>query len=219
MQRQKQQPSGNDSQDVLVWYTQRLRQGVWFQKVTLGAGILFLGGIFYFFAQAKYGESRFVNLFMTFWLVVIVLCLSLGVLRVLRRSLIDQTLRELQEKQLLASAEWPQTLPTLIGLMEQIGGWPSNDELWLWWWQKSQPILVRWLPRLQPGELGSNECRTLRTLLRFNQLYEGLQVAILLALGTARDEKARRIANQLFRRTPHERVREAALECLRAVDN
>ncbi|MCX6369261.1 MAG: hypothetical protein NTX57_21510 [Armatimonadetes bacterium] len=72
-------------------------------------------------------------------------------------------------------------------MLEQIGGWPSNEPLWLWWWRTSQPILIRWLPRLQPGELGARECRTLRRLLGFNQLYEDLQVAILLALGTARD--------------------------------
>jgi hypothetical protein len=114
---------------------------------------------------------------------------------------------------LFAHASWPQSLRPLLSLMEQTG-WLQKPELWLWWWGGTYPILIRWLPRLQAGELGSSECRTLRKLLHLNPQYEDLQVAILLALGTARDAKARRVATKLLQHSPQERVREAARDCL-----
>jgi hypothetical protein len=208
---QRQQLPNSAISNVLARYSQRLGQVVWCQKITLVIGITFLGVVFSLLARIEHDGLRFVNLFLDLWLIAIVVGLGL---KALRRFLIVRTLHELRDRQLLANAEWPQALPKLIALLEQVGGWPSNEPLWLWWWRTSQPILIRWLPRLQHGELGSRDCRTLRRLLGLSQLYEDLQVAILLALGTAGDKKARRVATKLLRRSSHERVREAARECL-----
>lgn len=128
----------------------------------------------------------------------------------------ERMIEQVRDQQLITRGHWPDEMPTLLALMEQTG-WPRDDELRLWWWGETYPILVRWLPRLQPSELGTNECRTLRKLLRLNHQYEDLQVAILLALGTVRDAKAQRVATKLLQRSPHERVREAAQDCLKAL--
>lgn len=126
----------------------------------------------------------------------------------------NRALRHLWEKQIVSRATWPQALPALLALMKQTG-WPRDDELHVWWFEEVYPVLVRWLPRMQPGELSAEECETLRKLLRLNHSSEDLQVAILLALGTARDEKVRQMAHQIHYSSPYERVREAARDCLR----
>lgn len=126
----------------------------------------------------------------------------------------ERAIEHVRDQQLIARGHWPEEILELLLLME-CAGWPQEDGLRLWWWRETHPILVRWLPRLQPGELGPKECRTLRKLLHPALQEEDLQVVVLLALGTARDKKARRMATKLLRHSPHERVREAARECLK----
>ena len=148
---------------------------------------------------------------------LVILVLSISGLINAKNYRLEWVLRKIREEQIIARAPWPKSLPALLALMGQTG-WLYEKELLHWWWGETYPILLRWLPWLQTGELGTKECRTLRKLLCLNHQYEDLQVAILLALGTARDAKARRVATKLLRRSPHERVREAARDCLRELD-
>ncbi len=143
---------------------------------------------------------------------VILILSTVGLIKAKSHRL-EWVLGKIREEQMIARVRWPQALPALLALMGQTGS-VYDKELLLWWWAEAYSILIRWLPRLQHGELGHDECRTLRKLLSLNQQYEDVQVAILLALGTARDEKARRVATRLFRHSPYERVREAARDCL-----
>lgn len=147
-----------------------------------------------------------------FYCIVILITSTAGLINAKNQRL-EWVLRTLREKHMTARAPWPQSLPVLLALVGQTG-WLYEKDLLHWWWGEAYSLLLRWLPRLEPGELSAPECRTLRKLLRLNPQYEDLQVAILLALGTARDVKARRVAIKLVRRSPHERVREAARDCL-----
>ncbi len=241
MQRQAQQPpkatlrllfadkalteqlSGQDPEAQLTLFARLLHYPVELQKRSLGflvVGILLSVGLLEFLGQLDDESPLFGRVFMLLMGVggsVVILWLVVGWLTHEKNRQINRILTNLWQTSLITRALWPQALHTLLALMEQTG-WPRDDALRLWWWGETYPILVRWLPRLQPGELGPDECRTLRKLLRLNHQYEDLQVAILLALGMARDAKALRVATRLFRSSPHERVREAARDCLRELD-
>ncbi|WP_395092952.1 HEAT repeat domain-containing protein [Armatimonas sp.] len=194
-----------------------------FQKQVLmlmGACLLTFIGVGELLTHTDDESSRF-NLLMVLLVVfgagATLLWLMVGWLGHEKNRQINRLLSHLWQTQLVTYAEWPQALLALLALIEQTN-LLRDDQLRLWWWNETYPILVRWLPRMLPGELGPDECRTLRKLLTTNRAHEDLHVAILLALGTARDQKAKRIATRLFRHSPYERVREAAQDCLKALE-